>query len=552
MGRKLLFLLMLLTTTSFYAQVGISSDGSVPDNSAMLDIKSTESGLLIPRMQVVDRDAINSPATGLTVYVIDDNTFYYYNGTTWMPIEVAGNSWLLSGNSGVQTTNFLGTTDANSLVFKTNNIERVRIKDNGAIGVNIAPNDAYLINAQGDTYDVIGNFLSTQTNHDDIGVYGEVAQTDYYGIGASFKAGWIGVRSTVTPTGNQYYYGVISSVKGGGGTNYGVLASADGDGNNYGIKGQASGTNADLRYGVYGYSTGDDTNNYGIYGEAFGNSNTNKGVQGIASGDSTNIGVYGTAEGGTDENIAIYGDVNTADNLGAAGYFKNNNDTGIGVLVSGNNKPMYYITGGAGLISTGGDFGLVGFADNTGDGVFGGYFEDGNGNYAVVAGRYNGTDYKILGNGSVSTVVPKSNTENVIMFAPEAPEIFFQDYGQGKLDKGRTHIDLDPIFAKNITVNDKHPLRVLIQLEGQSKGVYVTNKTNKGFDVIELEKGKSNVLFTYFVTANRKDGVDINGKTSKNADVRFPAFSKPKKIKKDIAKSQEKLIKGHITTFEKK
>ena len=50
------------------AQVGINTDGSVPDASAMLDVKSTTSGLLIPRMTAADRDNIASPATGLLVY----------------------------------------------------------------------------------------------------------------------------------------------------------------------------------------------------------------------------------------------------------------------------------------------------------------------------------------------------------------------------------------------------------------------------------------------------------------------------------------------------
>ena len=59
----LMISLILLLNVQIYAQnVGISSDGSTPDNSAMLDIKSTSSGLLIPRMTLAQRNAISSPA----------------------------------------------------------------------------------------------------------------------------------------------------------------------------------------------------------------------------------------------------------------------------------------------------------------------------------------------------------------------------------------------------------------------------------------------------------------------------------------------------------
>jgi len=42
--------------------------------------------------------------------------------------SVAGNNWMLSGNSGTDsTTHFIGTTDEQALVLKTNNTERVHI-----------------------------------------------------------------------------------------------------------------------------------------------------------------------------------------------------------------------------------------------------------------------------------------------------------------------------------------------------------------------------------------------------------------------------------------
>lgn len=44
------------------AQVGINEDGSDPDPSSVLDLKSTDKGVLVPRMTDTQRDAITNPA----------------------------------------------------------------------------------------------------------------------------------------------------------------------------------------------------------------------------------------------------------------------------------------------------------------------------------------------------------------------------------------------------------------------------------------------------------------------------------------------------------
>lgn len=49
--------------------------------------------------------------------------------------NVHAQNWLTTGNSGITTSNFLGTTDNKPLLMKTNNIERLRITSQGAIGM---------------------------------------------------------------------------------------------------------------------------------------------------------------------------------------------------------------------------------------------------------------------------------------------------------------------------------------------------------------------------------------------------------------------------------
>jgi hypothetical protein len=147
---------------------------------------------------------------------------------------------------------------------------------------------------------------------------------------------------------------------------------------------------------------------------------------------------------------------------------------------------------------------------------------------------WNGTtQYKINGVGSVSTHVkdPTDPTgeRRITLHAPETPEIYFMDYGEGRLQNGRTHIDLDPKLAGNIAVDATHPLRIFVQVEDDEnvRGVVVKNKTAAGFDVVEIGGGNSDAPFQWQLVANRADEDLGNGRVSKNAHTRFEELEKP-------------------------
>ncbi|MGB0457199.1 MAG: hypothetical protein ACPGGH_02625, partial [Chitinophagales bacterium] len=96
----LLFVSSVFCTTSVYAQnVGVGT--SSPDNSAKLDVSSTDGGLLIPRMTEVQRDAIVTPATGLMIFQTDGSAgFYYYDGTAWTAIGSGSGTQGPAGSDG--------------------------------------------------------------------------------------------------------------------------------------------------------------------------------------------------------------------------------------------------------------------------------------------------------------------------------------------------------------------------------------------------------------------------------------------------------------------
>ncbi|MHC1731103.1 MAG: FISUMP domain-containing protein [Bacteroidales bacterium] len=62
---------MMLPVSSSFAQVSISPDNTGPDPSAMLDVKSSAMGVLIPRMTHAQLAAIPDPAEGLMVFCTD-------------------------------------------------------------------------------------------------------------------------------------------------------------------------------------------------------------------------------------------------------------------------------------------------------------------------------------------------------------------------------------------------------------------------------------------------------------------------------------------------
>jgi len=154
-------------------------------------------------------------------------------------------------------------------------------------------------------------------------------------------------------------------------------------------------------------------------------------------------------------------------------------------------------SGGAGAVAA-----LTG--DNTSSsGNRYGVFGNTSGGWAYLGAVVSGTNYKVIGSGTVSCVMPTRDGSK-ILFAPECPEPYFEDIGRGRLSNGNARVELDALFLDCIKTDDAHPLNVFIQLNGDCRGVYV-EADRTGFDVHELGGGTSNASFTYRVVAIRKD-----------------------------------------------
>lgn len=85
MNKKLICLILSIISifelTAQNKNVGIGTVN--PDQSAILELKSTDQGFLIVR---TDTSLVISPATGLLIYQLSDNTFYFFDGNIWKPL----------------------------------------------------------------------------------------------------------------------------------------------------------------------------------------------------------------------------------------------------------------------------------------------------------------------------------------------------------------------------------------------------------------------------------------------------------------------------------
>ena len=91
----LLFILFALQNS--FAQVSINDDGSPPDNSAMLEIKSNSKGLLIPRLTTSQREALSLNAKGgLIVFDSDLLEYCFHNGYGWQ-VGLGFSTWGIDG-----------------------------------------------------------------------------------------------------------------------------------------------------------------------------------------------------------------------------------------------------------------------------------------------------------------------------------------------------------------------------------------------------------------------------------------------------------------------
>src|SRR5262245_34981402 len=243
--------------------------------------------------------------------------------------------------------------------------------------------------------------------------------------------------------------------------------------------------------GLFGYTTSNDANAWGVRGGSV--SGQQGWLGGSLYGVRGEINAAGTAAvrgGNTAANT--YGELGQQDNgvygYGAIGVYGKGWQGGvIGDTIYGTAVTAQSIHGtGLAVLSA------YGTAINC------------SGNFLLNWGTFEAHPTSTIWSTNKPATVKLNDGTKVKLFAEEAADIWFNDYGQGRLAGGRTHVSLDPVFLQTVTVDAAHPMMVFVQANDECNGLAVTTRTATGFDVVELAHGASAARFTYRVSCKRR------------------------------------------------
>jgi hypothetical protein len=134
--------------------------------------------------------------------------------------------------------------------------------------------------------------------------------------------------------------------------------------------------------------------------------------------------------------------------------------------------------------------GLIGFQNKEGIGAFG-VEDDGD---VLIAGE-------IFTHGSCDTgcAPPNGPGKHVTSYVPRESQPTEEDFGEAQLVNGSAYVALDSTFASVIQRHMNY--LVFITPEGDSRGLYVTQKSSAGFGVRENLGGRSTLTFDYRIVA---------------------------------------------------
>lgn len=430
--QKIIFSVIFMYSSFVFGQVGIQTNS--PDASAVLDIVSTNKGLLIPRVTLSSTlsnpSPVTSPATGLLVFNTGANQpigLYYWTGSTWSIFNagtIGSDYWSLTGNSGTTVgTNFIGTTDAEDFATYTDNTERMRFTSGGQGLVGLTSpyysTDFFTIEGNSTEYYALNVYSPT------IGVFSNAGSYSFVGFANSTsgfpiyaKNGASGSYGGIIVGSNRTSYTLT-------GRDAGISAQGD-DGiftlgqSSSGIGIVAGGNNATTLSTISDGAGGAFTGYHGIYAQAV-NSSDGIGVIGVGNDEST----YSTSSNGSGGAFTGYhGLISTA----------RNSTYGTGVIGVGNNGSYYTYNDGSGHYGGGGAF--------TGDycGVAG-WATTHNNNSVGVYGYYDGSGSNRNGRGVVGIAVANSGRGYGV-------------YGQGNRYGVYANGDLGASGSKSFTIDD--------------------------------------------------------------------------------------------------
>jgi hypothetical protein len=254
------------------------------------------------------------------------------------------------------------------------------------------------------------------------------------------------------------------------------------------LEGSSAGSST---WGVYGVGAVAD----GVHGVT--NSTTgNSGTSGISTGTSGSAhGVYGRSSNGQ----GIYG--TSSSNNGVEGHSTGSGGSGVAGIERGTASGS-----GDGVYSESADTtnlyeALEAKADSSNTYIFEGFNASTNGlctiDYNASLACTGGTVVK-----NVRTRHTNANGQHVLAYAAESATATIEDVGTATMAAGVANVTIDPAFA---SVMDHRWYYVFLTPLGETRGLYVSEKTPSAFQVRESERGRSRLEFDYRIVAHPLD-----------------------------------------------
>jgi hypothetical protein len=106
--------------------------------------------------------------------------------------------------------------------------------------------------------------------------------------------------------------------------------------------------------------------------------------------------------------------------------------------------------------------------------------------------------------GDYAEAMPHPDGSKRLMYAPLSPESWYEDFGRWELIEGRAKVQLDEDFVAILGIEDGN-YYVFLAPEGETKGLFVNNRTAHAFEVHEQQEGSNNLTFSYRVVAKRQN-----------------------------------------------
>lgn len=179
---NLLFVIVLVSVVqTAQAQLKVGNNPTVIHSAAAIEVESTTKGVLLPRMNTAQQNALNSPPDGMMLFNTDSACIVIRRGGLWRSVcaQNSGDAWSTLGNTGTTSSHFLGTTDNMPLNIRTNNVRSARLSPSSGdaffgyqAGINNAGSNNTFIGAQA------GDLNTTGSNNTIIGATADLTNNN--------------------------------------------------------------------------------------------------------------------------------------------------------------------------------------------------------------------------------------------------------------------------------------------------------------------------------------------------------------------------------------